>query len=171
MPLTFFPKWNRNSTNSGNLTNHWSMNRSQFKNTLCHLCVHGAVVSSLSLMQEVVGSRLRTLFLKISYKFRRFYRIHLEKARIIFISEFCRHIFFIHAAIKFPDCERHYNYKDRGDIRICGVLSLEYRFSCLGWFPRFHLELGLFNSGKVTTENNKNKGLPEFTFSSKSLHY
>ena len=40
------------------------MNWDQFKDSLCHLCLHGAVVSSLSLMQEVVGSRL-TLFEKI----------------------------------------------------------------------------------------------------------
>ena len=33
------------------------MNLGQFKDPLCYLCFHGAVVSSLSPMQEVVGSR------------------------------------------------------------------------------------------------------------------
>ena len=34
------------------------MNSSQFKDPLCYLCLHDTVVSSLSLMQEVVGLRL-----------------------------------------------------------------------------------------------------------------
>ena len=42
--------------------------KQEFKDSLCHLCFHGAVVSSLSLMQEVVGS-IFTLFIKIFYKF------------------------------------------------------------------------------------------------------
>ena len=58
------------------LINPWSMNWAQFKDPLCYLCLHSAVVSSLFLMQEVVGSRL-ILFAKIFYKFCRFYRINL----------------------------------------------------------------------------------------------
>ena len=42
--------------NSGNLTNHWSRNWGQFKDPLCYLCLRSAVVSPLSLTQEVVGS-------------------------------------------------------------------------------------------------------------------
>ena len=60
------------------------MNWDQFKDPLCYMCLHGAVVSSLSLMQEVVGSAL-TLITKMFYKccwFRRFYTIHFEKTRI-----------------------------------------------------------------------------------------
>ena len=35
------------------------MNWGQFKDSLCYLCLHGAMLLSLSVMQEVVGSRLR----------------------------------------------------------------------------------------------------------------
>ena len=52
------------------------MNWGQFKDLICYLCLHGTVVSSLSLIQEVMGSRL-SLFAKLFYKFCRFYRIHL----------------------------------------------------------------------------------------------
>ena len=44
-----FLKWNWDSVNSENLVNYWSMNRGQFKDPLCYLCLHGAVVWSLSL--------------------------------------------------------------------------------------------------------------------------
>ena len=53
-----FPKWNRNSmnsANSGNLINHWSINWSQFKGTVSHICFAGTVVASWSLMQKVTG--------------------------------------------------------------------------------------------------------------------
>ena len=33
------PKWNRNSANSGNLVNHWSMNSSQFEDPFSHMCL------------------------------------------------------------------------------------------------------------------------------------
>ena len=44
---------------------------------LCYLCLCGVIVSSLSLIWEVVGSR-PILFTKTFDKFCRFYRIHLE---------------------------------------------------------------------------------------------
>ena len=47
-----------NSVNSGNLINHWSMNWSQFKDPVPHMCLAGAVAASWSLTQEVVGSSL-----------------------------------------------------------------------------------------------------------------
>ena len=47
-----------NLMNTGNLINHLSINWGQFKYPLCKLCLYGAVVSSLSLMQEFVGSRI-----------------------------------------------------------------------------------------------------------------
>ena len=45
-----------NSSNSGNLINHWSMNWAQFKDPLCYLCLAGAVTAIWSLTQEVAGS-------------------------------------------------------------------------------------------------------------------
>ena len=48
-----FLKWIRNSVNSGNLINHWCMNRTQFKDPLFYLCPTGTVVAFWSLMQEV----------------------------------------------------------------------------------------------------------------------
>ena len=51
-----FPKWERNSMNLANLMNHWSMNWSQFKYPVFHMCLAGAVVTTFwSLTQEVVG--------------------------------------------------------------------------------------------------------------------
>ena len=44
-----FPKWNRNSlnsANSGNLINHSSINRTQFKDPVSHMCLAGVVVTS-----------------------------------------------------------------------------------------------------------------------------
>ena len=69
-------KLSLNSVNSANLINHWSMNRYQFKDPLCYLYLHGAVVSSLSLLQEVVGSRL-TFYKKFINEFTEF--SHLRK--------------------------------------------------------------------------------------------
>ena len=46
-----FPKWNRNSLNSGksgNLINHWSMNWAQFKDRVFHMCLADAMVASSS---------------------------------------------------------------------------------------------------------------------------
>ena len=54
----FFTKWNRNSVNSANsrnLINHSSMNNSQFKDPVSHICLAGNVVASWSLIQEVAG--------------------------------------------------------------------------------------------------------------------
>ena len=36
--------------------NHWSMNWTQFKDPVSHMCLAGAVVASWSLTQEVAGS-------------------------------------------------------------------------------------------------------------------
>ena len=57
----FFPKWNWylvNSTNSGNLINHCSMNWSQFKDPVSHMCLAGTVVACWFLTQETTGSNL-----------------------------------------------------------------------------------------------------------------
>ena len=45
-----------NSTNSGNVINHSSINWAQFKDPLCYLHLAGTVVESWSLTQEVAGS-------------------------------------------------------------------------------------------------------------------
>ena len=45
-----------NSANSGNLVNHWRMNRAQFMDPVSHMCLAGPVVASWSLTQEVAGS-------------------------------------------------------------------------------------------------------------------
>ena len=44
-----------NSTNSGNLINHCSMNWVQLKDPTSYICLAGKVVASWSLTQEVVG--------------------------------------------------------------------------------------------------------------------
>ena len=48
-----FLKWNKNSVNSGTLIIHRSMNWGQFKESVSHLCLVGAVVASWSLTQGV----------------------------------------------------------------------------------------------------------------------
>ena len=48
------------------------MNWGQFKDPLCYLCLHGAVLSSLPLVQEAKGSRLTFFTKKIVYKYCRF---------------------------------------------------------------------------------------------------
>ena len=61
-----FPKWKRNSlnsANSGNLTNHWSMNWAPFKDPVSNMCLAGVVVASWSLTQEVAGLQVRALLL------------------------------------------------------------------------------------------------------------
>ena len=45
-----------NSSYSGNLINHWSMNYAQFTDPVSHMCLAGAVVASWCLTQEVAGS-------------------------------------------------------------------------------------------------------------------
>ena len=42
-PIGIFPKWNGNSKNLGNLTNHWRMNWSQFEDPVWYPCLAGAV--------------------------------------------------------------------------------------------------------------------------------
>ena len=46
----------QNSVNSGNLTNHRSMNWAQFKDPVSQMCLADTVVASWSLTQELVGS-------------------------------------------------------------------------------------------------------------------
>ena len=70
-----------NSTNSGNLIDHCSMNWGQFKGHLCYLCLHGAVVWSLLLMQQVVDSRL-TFYKNFVNEFTEFSEGHLGKTPI-----------------------------------------------------------------------------------------
>ena len=51
-----FPKWNRNSVNSENPKDYWSMNRGEFKG------LYGAEVDCWFVTQETVGSS--TIFMK-----------------------------------------------------------------------------------------------------------
>ena len=44
-----------NSVNSAKLINHLSINLAQFKDSVSHVCLAGAMVASWSLTQEVVG--------------------------------------------------------------------------------------------------------------------
>ena len=60
-----FPKWNRNLVNSVNLINHWSMNWTQFKNPVSHMCLVGTVAASWFLAQEVAGSSPFTVMTNI----------------------------------------------------------------------------------------------------------
>ena len=62
-PIGVFSKWNRNSLNSGNLINHWSMNWAQFKDPVSHMCLDGAVVPSWSVTQEMAGWKVWVLLL------------------------------------------------------------------------------------------------------------
>ena len=48
-----FPKWNKNSGNSGNLINHWSITWAQFKDPVSNMSLAGAVVAPQSLTQEL----------------------------------------------------------------------------------------------------------------------
>ena len=48
-------KWNGKSVGSGNVINHGSMNRDQFKDPVCYAYLFSCVVTSLSLTQGVVG--------------------------------------------------------------------------------------------------------------------
>ena len=67
--LGVFPKLNGNSVNSansGNLTNHWSMNLGQFKDPDSQMCLASTVVVSCSLMQEVTDSSPFTVITNIS---------------------------------------------------------------------------------------------------------
>ena len=72
-----------NSGNSENLRNHWSMNWVQYKDLLCYLCLCGLVVSSLSLIQEILRCSPTLPFLYfISFFYHWIQRIqwkHLEK--------------------------------------------------------------------------------------------
>ena len=63
-----FPKWNENSvnaTNSGTLTNHYSMNQGQFKDSVSHMCLAGTVVASWSLTQVMAGPSSFTVMTNI----------------------------------------------------------------------------------------------------------
>ena len=59
----------RNSVNSGNLINHWSMDWGQFKDFVCHIChvcfAGVVVVSSWSLTKEVAVSKFFTVMTNI----------------------------------------------------------------------------------------------------------
>ena len=77
--------------NSDNLTNHWSMNWSQFEDPLCDLCLHRAVVSSLYFVQEIVGSRL-TFYKNVVNEFTEFSEIHFGKTSVGHITWHSRHI-------------------------------------------------------------------------------
>ena len=60
------------------------MNWGQFKDPLCYLYLHGAVISSLSLMQEVVSSRLN-FYTKFVNEFTEFSENHLGKTPLTFL--------------------------------------------------------------------------------------
>ena len=63
------------------------MNKGQFKDPLCYLCLLGAVVPSLSLMQEVVGSR-HNYCLNFVNGFTYFGESHLGKTPISQLENF-----------------------------------------------------------------------------------
>ena len=52
--------------NSGNLINHWSRNKSQFKDLVSHMCLAGNVMTSWSLTQNVAGSNPYTVMTNTS---------------------------------------------------------------------------------------------------------
>ena len=98
--------------NSGNLTVNWD----QLKDPLCYLCLHGTEASSLSLMQQVVGLRLKALFSQNVFdKFCRFYRIHLRKTQLFMKTMFCVH----HASLN------QFSVRIRGGLLQCAFLILE----------------------------------------------
>ena len=68
----------------------------------------------------------------------------------------CGLVLFRHAALRVADYKRPRPYKRRWAIRKSGVLSLEFRFSSVGRFGYFYVELGLFNSGKVMKNKYEN---------------
>ena len=53
-----------NSTNSGNLINHWRMNWTQFKDTISYMCFAGTMVAPWSLTQQVAGWQVWALSLQ-----------------------------------------------------------------------------------------------------------
>ena len=56
--------------NSGNLIIHWSRNWAQFKDSVSHMCLAGAVVASWSLTQEVgLGGRFKPFYCNDKYFF------------------------------------------------------------------------------------------------------
>ena len=56
-----FPKWDRNSANSGNLINHWSMNWGQLKDNFYYLCLISSVLTPWSLTQGFTGSNIHLI--------------------------------------------------------------------------------------------------------------
>ena len=60
-----FPKWNRNSVNSRNLINQYSMNWSPLKDPVSDMCLTGTMVASWSPTQEVSGSSPFTVMTNI----------------------------------------------------------------------------------------------------------
>ena len=60
-----FPKWNRNSVNSRNLVNHWSMNLSQFKDSVFSnvSCWH----SDSILVSNTTGSKFEPFYCSDKY--------------------------------------------------------------------------------------------------------
>ena len=86
--LQFFLNGERlslNLVNSGNLINHWSMNKVHLKDPLCYLCLPGAGLALWFVTQEVEDSNT-AFFAKIVFKFYRFctfYRVHLGKTLIV----------------------------------------------------------------------------------------
>ena len=67
-----------NSVNSGNIINHRGMNWGQFKDPLSYPCLHSSVASSLSLTQEVDGSKL-TFYKMLSMNSLNSVKVTLEK--------------------------------------------------------------------------------------------
>ena len=69
--------------NSEELINRWGMNLGQFKDILCHLCLPGNVLASLSLAKEVAGLNA-TILKQFVTEFREFSENILEKL-ILFV--------------------------------------------------------------------------------------
>ena len=81
-----FSKWNRkslNSVNSWNLINHRSMNWTQFKDPVSHMCLAGSVVASWSLTLEVARLQVWTLYCIDKYFCHWIQWKHLGKASVV----------------------------------------------------------------------------------------
>ena len=83
------------------------MNWVQFQDPLCYLCLHGAVVSSLYLMREVVGSRL-TFYKKIVNEFS---ESHLGKTPLLLTKCLC--------TVKFRKVQRLLKWKTVTNNKLC----------------------------------------------------
>ena len=67
-----------------------------------------------------------------------------------FTSELCRLVLFGHATTSFSDHQRQNQHKSKWDTGTSAVFFMEFWFVSLGRSGYLYMELGVFNSGKVT---------------------